>query len=350
MQLLNVDKPIPNLVQWGRFWVRIFCDNNKTECSHCGRTDHPYFKCPKKEERVKKCFRCLESGHMSWQCQNEIVCNICHQQGHVQKNCGQEKFELKTKDTKTSDEKNQYDLTDEEISASPVFEKSVDKTVTNPKLHDGNQPEISMVILGASLVNYIDIEHPNVEVKSKSGATINDVESLINLTETKNFGDDIKQVVIHLGTNDVSQHYEDAGQVMINYSIGLSAVKSTYPNADIHVCSIPPRRGKSEHIKMLNNTAMTVNRYLQKLPNIDTSLHYVDTYSLFMDKGVPIKRLYDLRDSKGVHVNNEGKAVLKTAFTEALGITEAIVDTKRKRGDATPSSAEKAGKRTCAED
>jgi hypothetical protein len=39
--MLKCDKTLPNKTNFGRFEVRIFADNNRTECKYCRTTDHP---------------------------------------------------------------------------------------------------------------------------------------------------------------------------------------------------------------------------------------------------------------------------------------------------------------------
>ena len=41
LQMLKCDKTLPNKTNFGRFEVRIFADNNRTECKYCRTTDHP---------------------------------------------------------------------------------------------------------------------------------------------------------------------------------------------------------------------------------------------------------------------------------------------------------------------
>ena len=41
--MLKCDKTLPNKTNFGRFEVRIFADNNRTECKYCRTTDHILF-------------------------------------------------------------------------------------------------------------------------------------------------------------------------------------------------------------------------------------------------------------------------------------------------------------------
>lgn len=60
VQLLNCIPIIPNNTFFGRFNVRLFADNNRTQCRHCGLTDHPSFKCEKKQKTSTK--TCLDAA------------------------------------------------------------------------------------------------------------------------------------------------------------------------------------------------------------------------------------------------------------------------------------------------
>ena len=51
-------KTLPNKTNFGRFEVRIFADNNRTECKYCRTADHPYYLCRDKPARVVRCYNC----------------------------------------------------------------------------------------------------------------------------------------------------------------------------------------------------------------------------------------------------------------------------------------------------
>ena len=52
LQMLKCDKTLPNKTNFGRFEVRIFADNNRTECKYCRTTDHPSYLYRDKPARV----------------------------------------------------------------------------------------------------------------------------------------------------------------------------------------------------------------------------------------------------------------------------------------------------------
>ena len=176
-------------------------------------------------------------------------------------------------------------------------------------------------------------------------ATIEKIEELITQSIAIDKPENIEKVVVHLGTNDVSHNSTDVGQVIINYSLGLNSVRDCFQNAKIYLCSIPPRKGKSDGINQKNETTAAVNRYLHCLASQDAALEYVDTYPSLTsrDSGSPLKNLYDKKDQSGVHLNKQGKDALKNIFNNIFK-KENTKEQKRKRGLSTPSSVEKAPK------
>ena len=88
VKMVNVKAPIPTEISIGRFAIRVYCDNGKTECRHCSSTAHPFFKCPAKPKPPERlCFRCKRNDHLIADCPNEVMCDFCGQDGHIQKNC-----------------------------------------------------------------------------------------------------------------------------------------------------------------------------------------------------------------------------------------------------------------------
>ena len=54
LQMINVKDVVPIQIQIGTYVVRVYCDNNKTECRYCTKTDHPCYNCPSKVIKDKK--------------------------------------------------------------------------------------------------------------------------------------------------------------------------------------------------------------------------------------------------------------------------------------------------------
>ena len=56
VKVINCVPVLPLSVEIGRFTLRMFADNNRTPCKHCGITSHPYFKCPNNDRSKNKNF------------------------------------------------------------------------------------------------------------------------------------------------------------------------------------------------------------------------------------------------------------------------------------------------------
>ena len=68
---------------------------------------------PKRDKAHTTCTRCLEVGHGSWQCANDIVCRSCHKPGHRQNDCqggkDWEEEERHEREQKESEERKEKD-------------------------------------------------------------------------------------------------------------------------------------------------------------------------------------------------------------------------------------------------
>ena len=60
VQILNCSPIIPVRTNFGRFEIRLYADNNRTECSYCQQTNHPYYRCPTKPTSIKTCYNCIK--------------------------------------------------------------------------------------------------------------------------------------------------------------------------------------------------------------------------------------------------------------------------------------------------
>ncbi|XP_060069871.1 uncharacterized protein LOC132561603 [Ylistrum balloti] len=338
--------PIRNSI--GRFDIRIFADNNRTECIHCGQKSHPSYRCPNKPVRTKECFICKNSNHIARDCpqKEEKLCYICKKNDHVQRNCPTRLYGEYANDVLEGT--NISDVESDLESVHEVLNTNVEDTSTLVK-----PPDVS-VILGASNVKRISIPDKNVIDASISGASLDKVDSVISraLSLIPEHAE-VKNVTLCLGTNDITRNIDDPEQVTCNLSTAINKVQESFPETAIGVCGIIPRKGKSEKIKIINETAQSVNKFAKKMCERFGSLTYVDTPIAFQRQGQTVRELFDPNDSSGVHVNESGATemwsvmenfIRNATFTQDPGV--AFTPTsyrKRTNSDrsATPRSAER---------
>ena len=98
--ILNCAQILPVRTNFGRFEIRLHADtcNNRTECSYCQQTNHPYYRCPTKPTSTKTCYNCNKQGHIAKYCIYDILCKHCGECGHIQRECPAHKEETATKE------------------------------------------------------------------------------------------------------------------------------------------------------------------------------------------------------------------------------------------------------------
>ena len=96
LQMTGIKQAVPVSNKFGRFEVRIFCDNNKILCKFCSLTDHEYFRCPSKINMTKKCYICADPSHLKRDCPHSKTptkrCYVCQSETHVAKDCKQDVY------------------------------------------------------------------------------------------------------------------------------------------------------------------------------------------------------------------------------------------------------------------
>ena len=163
----------------------------------------------------------------------------------------------------------------------------------------------------------------------------------------------MSKIAVCLGTNDIGRNKDDSDQVNVHVSRAVSKLKSHFPHTPIGICNIFPRRGGSNHIHTLNETAQHVNKFMYKLCQREDSFQYIDLYTAFFQQGTVIKSFFDKNDSSGVHLGTDGVQCvtqkLKDFFHVEKPNPQAVhtpSDRKRIRSDntSTPPSADRKSK------
>ena len=367
VQLVNCKEAIPIQTSFGRFQVRIFSDN-KTECRICGETGHPFYKCPEKVAN-RKCARCKSPSHATRDCTNDIVCHFCNAEGHKKSDCedfikskerrflgkyAEEIFEGRQADREEREENEHdtlrrqmdFDITDNNETNTDIDNHSdnhseltnintenINGRTENPD--DTKDENSSTQLQGAGILNLMSVaqaavtgdptnlvlgdsnalrvhfKDPCVLNISKSGAAAAGITSLITSAKAKTTNRRVKRVAIHLGTNDIGKNKADANQVILEVSSAISEVHREFPDAEIAFSSIPQRKGKSPAISTMNSTAKSVNEYVCKLTKKESYLYYLNNDDDLLEKGVPIRSMYDSSDINGVHLSNKGAEALE---------------------------------------
>ena len=136
-------------------------------------------------------------------------------------------------------------------------------------------------------------------------------------------------------TNDNTRHKGDAESVKLNMADCVSRVRAEFPEAQVCVASIPPRKGKSASITAFNSQAESVNTFMQKFAERSEDIDFLDTSSHLAPNGHPVKRFYSDSDPSGVHLSPTGQNRLKDLFRGYLD-SECR---KRCRGDISSTSS-----------
>ncbi len=313
VHITNIEADIPTTMQIGRFTLRLFGDQNKN---------------PSTQRPQRRCFRCFSLGHLKWECKNEMVCKYCGQSGHKQDECDDYQELEPGKQPHTRDPDNQSEQEQElDEKETEVFD-AADHTA---------------VVLGASIVKHMDF-NGKATVIAKSGTCAADVDTLLNQAEAQVEATAVKQVIMHLGTNDMMTNKGEVDMVRLNAAEAVRKVKDFFPAASIGVAAVPPRKGKSTQVQRFNADVKAMNHYMQLLTERDERLTFLDTHKVLAPGEFVVKKLFSDRDSSGVHLSTDGMKVLQQ---ELLAFLENTDDTslKRQRSDnATPSSVEKTSK------
>ena len=232
----------------------------------------------------------------------DIVCYKCGKEGYIQKDCETDEHEIYGEYIHEIHEGREAEA-DEHIDRDDYdSNKAQNKTdlILRPP---------QTVILGASNCKKLQIEESNIHNISVSGTTLNQVQTLLDKSDSVVEAEYVNNVILSLGTNDITKHRDDIEQVMVNLITCVDKIKSKYQNACIGICSVLPRRGKGVNIQTLNSVTTLFNTFAKKLCS-NSKIRYIDLWSEFTPNKVPNRALYDLNDPSGVHISSVGAEMI----------------------------------------
>jgi len=127
---------------------------------------------------------------------------------------------------------------------------------------------------------------------------------------------EVSKIIFSLGTNDVTNNKNDHDMINVHVSNAVNKMKACFPNAEIGLCSLLPRKGKGPGQVKCNLISSPVNNFIGILWSKDHKLTYFDLYYEFASNNNPSKLLYDANDPSGVHVSPEGASLLSSIFCD----------------------------------
>ena len=261
IQIINCVPSIPNTTKLGRFNVRLFADNNRTQCKHCNKTDHPSYRCDQRPQHQirKSCYRCNGQDHMVRECPfSNKVCFNCGQEGHIQRNCTLNKDEENERhmygdyiheiregrnanldashdneqqtSTSHNNEQQTSDGMTDYIMRNTGEHKTLQNTEQNSKMTQKREQSPTTVIIGASNCCRLKITDPTICNISVSGTTAENIDAILPTAVSKVDAERIDKVILCLGTNDVTKNKTDQDMINIFITNAINKLKVTFPN------------------------------------------------------------------------------------------------------------------------
>lgn len=174
-----------------------------------------------------------------------------------------------------------------------------------------------VVVIGDSNAKRLQLDDTYFEAEMicRSGADILDVTDM--LEECQSDPTAVENVVVHLGTCNWSSNANDTvvshASVYSDYVEALNLISSKFPQADMQISSVPPRKPTgphADHMKKSNEQIASLNEQLKSLALEEANITFIDNDLILTVNGEPIADLYKDSDKTGVHMNNVGLTVL----------------------------------------
>ncbi len=351
LSMTNVEEVIPLEIAAGKYNLRVFCDNNKSRCIHCTLTSHPSYACPSKIPKKRQCYKCFSEDHIARDCSNDIVCNFCGISGHKERLCEEKKKQQYGEyygEINEEAEAAMRNLEDDSLHAN-THELGIteEESEAETKVATGVSIEMDMnnvLIIGDSNLNELTLKDDNFHLVQKSGASYEKIGELLDEAKKEHFEKPVDYVIVHLGTNDLMRSREDTAIVQINMIEGAKKISECFPTGNIILSSVLPRKGKSLSIQEYNNNIKEVNNFMEKLCKITEKMHCLNNSEAFAPNDNVKRRLFNVKDDSGIHINAEGKEILGNTFQNFVLGSEELKKTKKRArsiGEPTPPSAGK---------
>ena len=117
-------------------------------------------------------------------------------------------------------------------------------------------------------------------------------------------------IVIHLGTNDIIHGKDNSNRdtdIILNVAEAMGSLEKEFPKSQIYMCSIPPRKGRSDQTHKHNQTARSINSLMDGYcQRSKTNLSYINTWALLTTlQGGIINRYFEKDDSTRLPFNKD---------------------------------------------
>ncbi len=219
--------------------------------------------------------------------------------------------------------------------------KATNETQNNSNESSQNLEPARAIILGDSILSNASCSE-GFSIHSKSGTTINDIESLIHKVEDEVNPLEVNNVVIALGVNDLKDH-GSVGTTTAKYTKAMQKAKKAFPNSTLFLSAILPRRNQTGHFTTFNSKVKDVNKFIKEYAEDDETVYFVSNCNTFT--GNDKNNLYSDSDSSGVHLSKAGKDKLVNIIENAVNSQISLKKKKRTSSVlSTPGSAKKEAK------
>ena len=180
----------------------------------------------------------------------------------------------------------------------------------------------------------------NLMIQGQSGASLDAVPSLLHQAALATEGQ-IGNIVIAIGVVDVMNN-ESVCPVNVSINKAVDQASVLFPDTQVILSAILPRKGKGQAIADCNRRIKEVNNYMKEYSNYRSNLEFVSHHQSF---ATATENMY--RDTHGLHLSQHGMDTVIKNIEDFVGKKcSTPLRCKRIRSVGTPPSAEKPQKVT----